>query len=171
MSNPERWVRFNPLPANIRTKIEQLTTWFQQSDVQLAYLFGSLATSGKGQDVDLALLTETVPVYRYRIDLYELLETQRLDLIDLAKAPPPSGLALPTSQGSEGWKELNSLTDQGMKSPGYESAPDGCWAAAGSRGAGFCSPNPIDGVTLTSPEIHLWGAPTDPASHTPKRSG
>lgn len=89
MSNPERWVRFNPLPANIHARIEHLIAWFQQSDVQLAYLFGSLTTSKRGQDVDLALLTETVPVYRYRTDLYDMLNTQRLDLIDLAKASPP----------------------------------------------------------------------------------
>lgn len=88
MSNPEKWAQFNPLPTNINIKVAQLTAWFQQSDVQLAYLFGSLTTSRKGQDVDLALLTNTVPVYRYRTGLYDLLNTQRLDLIDLAIAPP-----------------------------------------------------------------------------------
>lgn len=88
MSNPERWVRFKPLPDDVHVKIERLSDWFQQSDVQLAYLFGSMATHGDGRDVDLALLTKRVPVYRYRTQLHDLLGTQRLDLIDLAKAAP-----------------------------------------------------------------------------------
>ena len=87
MSNPERWQRFNPLPPEIHARIDALSTWLQQSDVQLAYLFGSLAADSCGHDVDLALLTRARPVYQYRTVLYELLGTQRLDLIDLGAAP------------------------------------------------------------------------------------
>jgi len=88
MSNPERWKRFPPLPPDIEASIVKLSLLFVQSDVQLAYLFGSLGRGRTGQDVDLALLTEHTPVYELRSQIREILGTERLDLIDLKRTSP-----------------------------------------------------------------------------------
>lgn len=88
MSNPERWQRFPPLPDNIEQALCQLRPYFEATGVQLAYLFGSLAQNGRGQDVDLALLTAGEPIYKLRPALVNHLQTERLDLVDLRKAPP-----------------------------------------------------------------------------------
>ena len=88
MSNPERWYKFNPLPSNIKQSLSQLNILFQNHQVQLAYLFGSLSREDKGQDVDLALLAANTPVYRLRSEIINYLGTERLDLVDLKRASP-----------------------------------------------------------------------------------
>ena len=88
MSNPERWYKFEPLPTNIKQSLSQLNTLFQYYHVQLAYLFGSLSKKEIGKDVDLALLTTNIPVYRLRSEIINCLDTERLDLVDLKRASP-----------------------------------------------------------------------------------
>ena len=91
MSNPERWQRTKPLPADIEERLAQLPCFLAQEGVVLAYLFGSLAhedAPGRRQDVDLALLTSGRPVYELRDAISNRLGTQRLDLIDLHRASP-----------------------------------------------------------------------------------
>jgi len=88
MSNPERWTRFRELPANLDRKLVQLIPLFKREDVLLAYLFGSLARDKAGHDVDLAILTQSSPVYSLRAAITECLGTQRVDLVDLRQASP-----------------------------------------------------------------------------------
>jgi len=88
MSNPERWLKFAQLPADIQAKLEHLPAIFEQHGVELAYLFGSLARGEIGKDVDLAILTQAEPAYRLRAEIIECLDTERLDLVDLRRAAP-----------------------------------------------------------------------------------
>ena len=88
MSNPERWLKFAQLPADILAKLERLPPIFEQHSVELAYLFGSLARGEVGKDVDLAILTQSEPAYRLRAEIIECLDTERLDLVDLRRASP-----------------------------------------------------------------------------------
>jgi predicted nucleotidyltransferase len=88
MSNPERWLKFAQLPADILAKLEHLPVIFEQHGVELAYLFGSLARGEVGKDVDLAILTQAEPAYRLRAEIIECLDTERLDLVDLRRASP-----------------------------------------------------------------------------------
>ena len=48
MGIPERWARFRELPPNIRQTVDQLIPLFEQEQVQLAYLFGSLSRGEGG---------------------------------------------------------------------------------------------------------------------------
>ncbi len=79
MSLPERWARHRELPVDISQRLPRLLPLFAESGVQLAYLFGSLAKQGCGQDVDLALLSLS-PVFRLRSEISECLGTERIDL-------------------------------------------------------------------------------------------
>jgi predicted nucleotidyltransferase len=90
MSNPERWKRFADLPADLGARLERLPAFLAARDVQIAYLFGSLAETVERTpgDIDLAILTRDEPVHLLREDLYEVLGTQRLDLVDLDRASP-----------------------------------------------------------------------------------
>jgi predicted nucleotidyltransferase len=88
MSNPERWLKFAQLPADIQAKLEHLPAIFEKHGVELTYLFGSLARSEVGKDVDLAILTQAEPAYRMRAEIIECLDTERLDLVDLRRAAP-----------------------------------------------------------------------------------
>jgi len=88
MSNPERWLKFAQLPADIQAKLEHLPVIFEKYGVELAYLFGSLARGEIGKDVDLAILTQAEPAYRLRAEIIECLDTERLDLVDLRRAAP-----------------------------------------------------------------------------------
>lgn len=54
----------------------------------LAYLFGSLAHGDTGQDVDLAILPGRKSLASLRQKLWQILDTQRLDLVNLKTAPP-----------------------------------------------------------------------------------
>jgi predicted nucleotidyltransferase len=88
MSIPQRWAKFRELPPNIRQNLGQLIPLFEQENVQLAYLFGSLSQGRKGHDVDLAILTQEKPVFQLRPAITACLKTERLDLVDLRQASP-----------------------------------------------------------------------------------
>lgn len=89
MANPERWRRFEDLPAGVRRRLDELPGLLEVHSVRLAYVFGSMAEDeGKAGDVDLAILTGGEPAYTLRADLEEALGTRRLDLIDLRRASP-----------------------------------------------------------------------------------
>lgn len=83
----KKWYRTQPLPADIAQRVEQLPTLLAENDVQLAYLFGSLAQRATGNDVDLALLLPPdQPPYRLRDKLTAFLNTERVDIADLRRA-------------------------------------------------------------------------------------
>jgi len=89
----ERWNRHKPLPQDIKTRLDSLSPFFEREGIQLAYLFGSLAGTGKKAkrspgDVDLAILTKSGPAYVLKEELQEILDTDRLDLVDLRRASP-----------------------------------------------------------------------------------
>jgi predicted nucleotidyltransferase len=88
MSHLERWRRFQEIPPDIADRLAQLPLLLAQHGVTLAYLFGSLARGKAGHDIDLALLSPATPPFRLRDVIAAHLGTQRLDLIDLAQAPP-----------------------------------------------------------------------------------
>ena len=88
MSIAERWKGFRELPADVEQALEQLIPLFEREKVQLAYLFGSLSRNQRGNDVDLALLVQDTPAFRLREAVVECLGTERVDLVDLQRAPP-----------------------------------------------------------------------------------
>jgi predicted nucleotidyltransferase len=88
VANPERWQRFRELPAGVERRLERLVPLLEREGVQLAYLFGSLARGKPANDVDLAVLVKDGPAFRLQELICDLLETQRLDLVDLRAAPP-----------------------------------------------------------------------------------
>lgn len=89
MANPERWRRFEELPAEVGDRLEALPGLLEARSVRLAYVFGSMAgDDGDAGDVDLAILTESEPAYTLRADLEKALGTRRLDLVDLRRASP-----------------------------------------------------------------------------------
>lgn len=88
MGTAKTWERFKPLPANIQSALKQLPAFFDNTDAKLVYLFGSLAEKAQGRDVDLAILTEKTPPYRFRAELTAALGTERLDIVDLRRASP-----------------------------------------------------------------------------------
>ena len=88
MGIAERWKGFRELPVDIKQGLERLIPLFEQEGVILAYLFGSLARGQGGNDVDLAILVEDKPAFRLRDAIVDCLGTERLDLVDLQRAPP-----------------------------------------------------------------------------------
>ncbi|RKY04457.1 nucleotidyltransferase [Candidatus Poribacteria bacterium] len=76
----------SPLPGDIHRRIETLPELLKGKGVILAYLFGSLARGEEGEDVDIALLSDS-PAYELRVPIMEHLGTERVDLIDLKTAP------------------------------------------------------------------------------------
>lgn len=88
MSIPERWARVRQPSPNIKQKLTQLLPFFQQENVQLVYLFGSLSHAQQGRDVDLAILTKNEPAYHLREAITACLDTERVDLVDLRQASP-----------------------------------------------------------------------------------
>lgn len=88
MGAANKWAGFQPLPQNIKILLNRLPELFGKTDVLLVYLFGSLAGQGIGNDVDLAIFTKETPPYTFRDDLTTLLETERLDIVDLRHASP-----------------------------------------------------------------------------------
>ncbi|MBI5141430.1 MAG: nucleotidyltransferase domain-containing protein [Nitrospirae bacterium] len=60
---------------------------FAEHKVRLAYLFGSLASSGFGNDVDIAVLMDGNNLSGLSLDLQDFLGTWRLDLVNLGSAP------------------------------------------------------------------------------------
>ena len=89
MSNPEKWHRFKELPEDIANRLAMLPDLLAQEGAILAYLFGSQARHGRGQDVDLALLMpEEKRPYTLQQSINEFLDTERIDIIDLRRATP-----------------------------------------------------------------------------------
>jgi predicted nucleotidyltransferase len=88
MGIAERWKKFRPLPADIMQRLEHLIPLFEREGVVLAYLFGSLSQGRPAQDIDLALYTRDIPVFRLRAAITECLGTERIDLVDLKRASP-----------------------------------------------------------------------------------
>lgn len=96
MGIPERWKGHKPLPKHIRQLLPtRLTPLFERDNVELAYVFGSLARNNNGHrephDLDLAVL----PVKRGTEsgrnlweDIMTAVGTDRVDLINLAIASP-----------------------------------------------------------------------------------
>ena len=88
MGIPERWRRFRELPVDIEHRLADLTPLFERDNVRLVYLFGSLTQDRPAHDVDLAILTQGEPAYRLYQAIADCLGTERLDLVDLRRAPP-----------------------------------------------------------------------------------
>jgi len=82
----EMWKGFRPLPADILERLERLSSVFREMGVDLAYLFGSLAERGGGEDVDVAVLGEALDTQALRIRLQGELCTERLHLVNLREA-------------------------------------------------------------------------------------
>jgi len=88
MSIKQRWYKFKPLPPDIMEKIQSLRPTFEKKGVLLAYLFGSLAEKGSGEDVDLAILPGERDFTNMREALGEALGTERVDVVNLKMASP-----------------------------------------------------------------------------------
>lgn len=84
-----KWHKFKPLPHDILQRLERLTAIFSTEDVQLTYLFGSLAQNEDANDVDLALLmTAEKRPYQLHTLIANTLEIERVDIVDLRRASP-----------------------------------------------------------------------------------
>ncbi len=89
MSSIEKWQRFKELPDDLQDRLATLPELLAGEGVLLAYLFGSLANAGSGQDVDLALLmSEEKRPYRLQEAINQHLNTERVDIVDLRRASP-----------------------------------------------------------------------------------
>jgi predicted nucleotidyltransferase len=88
MGTKERWKRFREFPRDIKQGLERLVPLFEREHVLLAYLFGSLSRGQQGNDVDLAILVQEGPAFRLRDAVLDCLGTERVDLVDLKRAPP-----------------------------------------------------------------------------------
>lgn len=88
MGIAERWRGYGRLPGDVRERVGRLPELFAAKPVRLAYLFGSAAGRGAPDDLDVAvLMREGAPLDLWD-DLVRLLGTDRVDLVDLAQAPP-----------------------------------------------------------------------------------
>lgn len=88
MANRERWKGLRPLTPDIGCKLEKIIPLIRREGVLLAYLFGSLCKGFLANDVDLALLADKIPIYQLRGMITGILETERVDLVDLKIASP-----------------------------------------------------------------------------------
>lgn len=89
MNKAEKWQRFKDLPEDLQDRLAALPALLAGEEVLLAYLFGSLAREGSGQDVDLALLMpEGKHPYRLQKAINQQLDTERVDIVDLRRASP-----------------------------------------------------------------------------------
>lgn len=84
----KKWHRVAPLPDDLAQRLTQLPDLLATEGVDLAYLFGSVARHGQGNDVDLALWMqdEDKRPFRLRDTLTDFLGSQRLDIVDLRRA-------------------------------------------------------------------------------------
>ncbi len=89
MSIAEKYRHLPPLPSDLRERLKWLPEIFRRHPVRLAYLFGSAAHAPEQcQDVDIAVLPDAGFSYtNLYADLSLALGTDRLDLVDLRRAP------------------------------------------------------------------------------------
>lgn len=87
MGVKEKYKNFPPLPKNIKEKLENLKEVFIKNKVKIAYLYGSIIKEENPEDVDLAVLLEG-DYFALFEDLKEVLNTQRIDLVDLSQVSP-----------------------------------------------------------------------------------
>lgn len=76
------------MPSDIGQRLAGLEHVFRARGVRLAYLFGSLARGGAGDDVDLAVLMGQESALELFGDLVRVLGTDRIDVVDLKQASP-----------------------------------------------------------------------------------
>jgi predicted nucleotidyltransferase len=88
MGIAEKWRGFRPLPRRTRDRLALLATIFEEADVVLAYVFGSILNSETSADIDLAVLPGNKGLEDLREKICEILTTQRLDLVNLKTASP-----------------------------------------------------------------------------------
>lgn len=88
MGIKERWKKFRPLPPGIRKRLDLLRPVFESEEILLAYLFGSLSRGQSGEDIDLAVFPGEKGIGTLRTTIYEILGTERIDLVNLKTAPP-----------------------------------------------------------------------------------
>ncbi|MGB9858129.1 MAG: type VII toxin-antitoxin system MntA family adenylyltransferase antitoxin [Dictyoglomaceae bacterium] len=87
MGVKEKYKNFPPLPKDIKEKINNLKEVFVKNKVKIVYLFGSILREENPEDIDLAVLLEG-DYFTLLEDLKELLNTQRIDLVDLSQVSP-----------------------------------------------------------------------------------
>jgi len=89
MGTGEKWQRFKELPDDLQDRLATLPALLAGEGVLIAYLFGSTARDGSGQDVDLALLMpEGERPYQLQEAINQHLDTERVDIVDLRRASP-----------------------------------------------------------------------------------
>jgi len=87
MGVKEKYKNFPPLPKDIKEKLGNLKEVFTKNKVKIAYLYGSIIKGENPEDVDLAVLLEG-DYFALLEDLKEVLNTQRIDLVDLSQVSP-----------------------------------------------------------------------------------
>ena len=88
MGIQERWRGFKPLPPEIRARLDLLPRLFQETGVSLAYIFGSFPHYEGAADIDLAILPGNGGLGDLREKITEVLNTDRVDLVNLRTASP-----------------------------------------------------------------------------------
>jgi predicted nucleotidyltransferase len=75
---------------------DALAPLFERSDLRLMLLFGSVAAgrARAGSDIDLAVLVDGPGFEELRVETMRLLRTERLDVVDLRRAPPVLAMAV-----------------------------------------------------------------------------
>ena len=91
MGIPERWGRSRPLPTDVEARLARVPELCRRHGARLCYLFGSLASRAPrprpAGDVDLAVLGgPDTDLWALRLDLGDALGTERIDVVDLARA-------------------------------------------------------------------------------------
>ena len=76
------------MPAAIKEKLYLLAPLFQAEGVHLVYLFGSLVKGEGAEDLDLAVLPGKKGMGSLRESICEVLDTYRIDLVNLETASP-----------------------------------------------------------------------------------
>lgn len=107
----QKWKGFRPLPPDVESRLCRLPPLLKESGVDLCYLFGSRAGSAAGNDVDLAFAGSAVDRGRLRSAISDLLQTDRVDLVDLGTASP--GLRFEVIRtGRVLWKESDEVENR-----------------------------------------------------------
>ena len=88
MGIQERWRGFKPLPPETRARLDLLPRLFQETGVLLAYVFGSFPRHEGAADIDLAILPGDGGLGELREKITDILNTERLDLVNLKTATP-----------------------------------------------------------------------------------